>query len=177
MATMFAAIGSAVASASSAASTWFSSATAAASAAGTAGTISNVLSAGSALAAIGQGFAARGAARDQAAFARAEEAQVKAAGAAEARDLAREYESLRSEQQVIQLANGLDIGTGTPADIGAATQRQADRNLDMTRQNASNRASMSRLRSRGLLSEGRSSLMAGFGSAAQTGLSAYQLTG
>jgi hypothetical protein len=136
-----------------------------------------VLSAGSALAAIGQGVAASRAAKDQAAFARAQGLQEQAQGAAQARDLAREYAELTGEQKVIQLANGLDIGVGTPVNVAESTKRLAERNLDVTRSNADNRAAMSRLRARGLMSEARSSMLGGFGRAAQIGVDAYQLTG
>jgi hypothetical protein len=161
-------------------------ATAAATTAATAGvlgtglsisTISTVLSAGSALAAIGQGFAANNQAKTQAAFAETEAAQNEAAGAQQASDLAREYAALRSEQSVIQLANGLDIGVGTPVNVAEATSRQADRNLSVTRENTRNRSRMSRMRGRGLLSEGKAALVGGFGRSAAIGLDAMQLTG
>jgi len=140
-------------------------------------TISQVLSVGSALSAIGQGFAARDRARTEAAFARTEAAQEEARGASEARDLAREYAELRSEQETIQAANNIDIGIGTPINVRDATQRQADRNVSITRENARNRARMSRMRSRGLMSEGRSAVMSGFARAGQIGAEAMQLTG
>lgn len=140
-------------------------------------TLSKVLSAGSALAAIGQGFAAKNDAKVQAAFARTEAAQETAAGAVKARDLSKEYAELRSEQEVIQLANGLDLGTGTPMDIGRATQKVAERNISTTRENARNRSSAARIRSRGLMAEGRAALFGGFQKAAGIGLDAYQLTG
>lgn len=176
MATVFAAIGTAVSSAVTSVGTMFSGAGAAAAGSG-AVTMSQVLSAGSALAAIGQGMAASRAAKDQAAFARAQAAQEQAQGAAQARDLAREYAELTGEQKVIQLANGLDIGVGTPVNVAESTKRLAERNLNVTRQNADNRAAMSRLRARGLMSEARSSMLAGFGNAVNIGLDAYQLTG
>lgn len=187
MATVFTAIGTAVASASSTVAGLFGGATAAGSAAGAAGsaaaagsgavTLSQVLSAGSALAAIGQGFAAKSAAEDQAAFAFAQAEQEKAVGAAKARDLAREYAELRGEQQVIQLANGLDIGIGTPVSVAESTKKLAERNMDITRKTADNRAAMARLRGRGLMSEAKASMLAGFGKAASIGVDAYQLTG
>lgn len=181
MATVFAAIGAGVSSAASAVGGLFGTGASAASATGAAGatttTLSQVLSAGSALAAIGQGFAAKSNADTQAAFAETEAAQEKAAGAGRARDLAREHAELRSEQSVIQLANGLDIGVGTPVNVADATKRQAERNLSVTRENTRNRSRMARLRGRGLMSEGRSSLLGGFGKAAGIGLEAAQLTG
>ncbi len=189
MATVFMAIGTAVSSAAASVGTMFAGAGAAgagASAAAGAGaaaagsgvvTLSQMLSAGSALAAIGQGVAASRAAKDQAAFARVQGLQEQAQGAAQSRDLAREYAELTGEQKVIQLANGLDIGIGTPVNVAESTKRLAERNLDVTRSNADNRAAMSRLRSRGLMSEARSSMLAGFGRAAQIGVDAYQLTG
>lgn len=140
-------------------------------------TLSKVLSVGSALAAIGQGFAANALAKDQAAFAMAESEQEKAAGAARSRDLASEYKALRSEQEVIQLANGLDLGTGTPMNVAQATQKVADRNIEQTRKNADFRAASARLRSRGLLAEGRAAILGGFTQAAGIGLNQMQLTG
>lgn len=179
MATVFAAIGTAVSSAAASVGTMFAGAGAGAAAGAGSGvvTLSQVLSAGSALAAIGQGVVASRAAKDQAAFARAQAVQEQAQGAAQARDLAREYAELTGEQKVIQLANGLDIGVGTPVNVAESTKRLAERNLDVTRQSADNRAAMSRLRARGLMSEARSSMLAGFGRAAQIGVDAYQLTG
>jgi len=187
MATVFAAIGAGVSAASASVAGLFTAGGTAAAGATAAGgaaaagssiaTISQVLSAGSALAAIGQGFAANAQAKTEAAFARAEAVQEEAAGAARARDLAREYAELRSEQSVIQLGNGLDIGVGTPVNVAEATRNQAERNLSVTRENTRNRARMARLRGRGLLSEGRASLLGGFGKAAGIGLDAYQLTG
>ena len=184
MATVFAAIGAGVSAASASVAGLFTAggtaaagATGAAAAGSSVATISQVLSAGSALAAIGQGFAANAQAKTEAAFARAEAVQEEAAGAARARDLAREYAELRSEQSVIQLGNGLNIGVGTPVNVAEATRNQAERNLSVTRENTRNRARMARLRGRGLLSEGRASLLGGFGKAAGIGLDAYQLTG
>ncbi len=180
MATVFAAIGTAVATAAPSVATFFrvgSRALAGAGAGSGVVTLSQVLSAGSALAAIGQGVAAKNQARAEAAFAKAQAVQEEAQGAARARDLAREYAALTGEQKVIQLANGLDIGVGTPVNVAESTQRLAQRNLDVTRQTASNRAAMSRLRARGLMSEGRASMLRGFGRAAQIGVDAYQLTG
>jgi len=185
MATVFMAIGTAVSSAAASVGTLFAGAGGAGAAAGASAaaagsgvvTLSQVLSAGSALAAIGQGVAASRAAKDQAAFARTQGLQEQAQGAAQARDLAREYAELTGEQKVIQLANGLDIGVGTPVNVAESTKRLAERNLDVTRQNADNRAAMSRLRARGLMSEARSSMLSAFGRAAQIGVDAYQLTG
>lgn len=182
MATVFTAIGTAVSSAGASVGAMFAGAGPAAGAGAAAAgsgvvTLSQVLSAGSALAAIGQGVAASRAAKDQAAFARSQAIQEEAQGAARARDLAREYAELTGEQKVIQLANGLDIGVGTPVNVAESTRRLAERNLDVTRQNADNRAAMSRLRARGLMSEARSSMLRGFGRAAQIGVDAYQLTG
>lgn len=165
---------------SAAASTAAAGAGAAASgfSAGTAlSTISGVLSAGSALAAIGQGVAASKQAKLEAQFAETQALQEEAAGAAAKSELAREYEQLTGEQRVIQLANGLDIGVGTPVSVAESQRRLNERNLSTTRANASNRAAMSRLRSRGLMTEARSSLVSGFGRAAEIGANAYQLLG
>lgn len=189
MATVIGAIGAAVTSAATSVGSMFGlGAGAAAGAGASAGaataasgagmlTLSKVFSAGSALAAIGQGIAANRQAKTQAEFAEAEALQEEAAGASRARDLAREYAELRGEQQVIQLANGLDIGVGTPVSIEESTSRLAERNLSTTRSNARNRASIARLRKRSLLSEGRASLLGGYGKAAQIGMQSYQLTG
>lgn len=181
MATVFAAVGSAVASAAPSVASFFGIGGGAAAGAAGAGsgvvTLSKVMSAGSALAAIGQGVAARRQAGVEAAFANAQAAQEEAQGAAQARDLAREYRDLAAEQSVVQLANGLDIGVGTPVSISRSTTQLAERNLDVTRATGRNRAAMSRLRGRGLLAEGRSAMLAGFGNAAKIGADAYQLTG
>jgi len=153
----------------------------AASTAATAGkgilTLSKALSVGSALMAVGQGIAANNQAKTEAAFANTQADQEVAAGAARARDLSREYAELRSEQSVIQLANGLDIGIGTPMNVADATRRTADRNLSTTRQNAQYRAASARLRGRGLLAEGRASMVNATVRAGQIGLDAFQLTG
>lgn len=182
MATVFAAV--AAAAASGGVGAGISSAVGGAVSAGAAGsalggvaTISNVLSAGSALAAIGQGFAARSQAKTQAAFARAQSEQELARGAAERRDLAREYAELSADQRVAQLANGLAPDIGTPANVARATAQTANRNLDVSRRNAANRSAMQRVRSRGLLAEGRAALLGGFTQAAGIGLDAYRLTG
>lgn len=152
-------------------------ATAAAGAGAKVLTLSKILSAGSALAAIGQGFMANQDAKTQASFAEAEAAQEVAAGASKSRDLAKEYAQLRSEQEVVQAANGLDLGTGTPGDVRQATAKIADRNMEITRKNASYRAASARIRSRGLMSEGRVALASGFQRAGGIMLDSYQLTG
>lgn len=187
MATMILAAGTAISSAVTTAGAAVSSmfgggaAAAGAGAAASAGkgvvTLSRVLSAGSALASIGQGIAASNTAKANAAIASAQADQEEAAGASKARDLAREYRELTSEQRVIQLANGLDIGVGTPVSVRESSKRMAERNISTTRENAGNRAAISRLRSRGLMSEARASMMGGFGRAATIGLDSYQLTG
>lgn len=170
MATVFAAIGTSLAGAGGA--------TAAAGAAGSAiVALSQGLSVLSALSAIGQGISTKRRLETEAAFARAQAVQEEAKGAAEARDLAREYAELTGEQKVIQLANGLDVGVGTPVSVRESTKALNERNLDVTRQTASNRAAMQRLRARGLMSEAKASLLGGFGSAAQIGVNALQLTG
>lgn len=167
MATVIAAIGMASASAG----------TAIAAAGITATGLSTAFSIGSALMSIGQGIAANNQKKTEAAWARTEAEQELEKGAEQARDLSKEYAALRSEQDVIQLANGLDIGVGTPVNIAKSTARIAQRNLSKTRENARNRYRMARLRSRGLLAEGRASLLGGFGKAAGIGLDAVQLTG
>jgi hypothetical protein len=139
--------------------------------------LSNILTAGSALMSIAQGMAASKRLKTEAAFADAQAAQEEASGAQERAALAKEYAELTSEQMAIQLANGLDVGTGTPMNVAAATKRQADRNLDITRQNARNRAAMQRLRSRGLMSEARGAMMGGFAGALGTIRQQAQLVG
>lgn len=178
MATVFTAVGAAVAKGAAAAKGLFAGASAAGAAGAGTGVlgISQALSAGSALAAIGQGVAASARARTQAEFAKAQAAQEKAQGASEARDFAREYRELISEQRVVQLANGLDIGVGTPVNIAESTKRQAERNLSMTRENARNRSAIARLRGRGLMAEGRASLIGGLGRAGQIGARAFYET-
>lgn len=173
MAVVFTAIGAAAAKVGSI----FAAGSTAASAGAGAVTISQVFSAGSALAAIGQGIAARKQAGIQAEFAITEAEQERAAGEHERRSLARRFRELRGEQDVIRLANGLDIGVGTSVDISDATARLADRDIETVRQNYSNRSAAARLRSRGLLAEGRSAMLGGFGKAASIGADAYQLTG
>ncbi len=147
-------------------------------------TLTNVMTAGSALAAVGsgimsikQGYAQADQLKTEAAFAGAAAEQERAAGASQALDLAREYAALTSEQTVVQLANGLDVGTGTPVNIRESTKRQADRSIDTTRENARNRSAMQRLRQRGLMTEARAAISGGYGQALKTGFNAYQLLG
>jgi len=179
MATAFLAIGSSLGLGGAAAGAG-ATAGAAAGAAGLAGgisTISQILSAGSALAAIGQGFAASNRLKGEAALANAEATQEEAAGAARARDLAREYAELRSEQGVIQAANGLNTDIGTPENVARSTAKMAERNLSVTRSNTRNRTRIARLRARGLNSEAGAALFKGFGSAGSIALDSFQLTG
>lgn len=180
MAQVFMAVGAAVAKGASflfGAGQGAGAATAAATAGKGVLTFSRVLSVGSALAAVGQGIAANKMAKTEAAFANAQAEQETAQGAARARDLSREYSELRSEQDAIMLANGLDIGVGTPMNVAEATKATAARNLDVTRKNASYRAASSRLRGRGLLAEGRASLLNAGVRAGNIMLENYQLTG
>ena len=172
MATIIGAIGSAVVSAKAALGLG-----AAAGAAGGLSGLSTALSIGGALASISQGAAKSRRLKQEASFAEVEATEETRAGATKAANLAREYADLRSEQTVIQLANGLNIGVGTPVSIANATQRQADRNTSITRENAQNRSKMARLRSRGLLSEARGALSGSFVNAGQIGAQALQLTG
>jgi len=173
MASVFAAIGTAVTTAGASLGI---GAGAGAAAGGLTG-LSQALSIGSVLASIGQGVATSKRLKREAGFARIEASEEIRAGASRAADLAREYASLRSEQTVIQLANGLDIGVGTPVSIARATERHARRNLSVTRENARNRSRMARLRSRGLLAESRAALAGGFVRAGQIGADAFALTG
>lgn len=155
MATLITAIGTSLAGAGGAA------------AAGAAATsLSTALSIGTGIASIFSGVASFARARTANQFAQAEAAQEEAAGEQQARDYAREYAELRSEQQAIQLGNGLDISVGTPASIGEAGARRADRSVKTARQTARNRSSMARLRGRGLLAEGRASMLGGIVDAA-----------
>lgn len=140
-------------------------------------TLSRVFSVGSALAAVGQGIAANRQAKTEAAFANAQAEQEAAQGAVARRDLSREYAELRSEQDAIMLANGLDIGLGTPVNVTEATKRTADRNLDTSRRNTEYRVAATRMRGRGLLAEGRASLLNAGVRAGTIMLDNYQLTG
>ena len=180
MAQVFAAVGAAVAKGASflfGAGQAGGAATAAATAGRGAVTLSRVLSVGSALAAVGQGIAANRMAKTEAAFANAQAEQEAAQGAAARRDLAREYSELRSEQDAIMLANGLDIGVGTPVNVAEATRATAERNLDTSRRNTEYRVAAQRLRGRGLLAEGRASLLNAGVRAGTIMLDNYQLTG
>jgi hypothetical protein len=175
MANFIPALGAAFAQGSTAAAA--SAGAAAAGAGATFSTLSTALSVASGLAAIGSGIAAMRRARTEAQFAEAQAAQEEANAASRAADIAREHEALRSEQTVIQLANGLDIGVGTPANVGESAKRAAERKISVTRENARNRSRLTRLRSRGLLAEGRASMLAGFGRAATIGVDALATTG
>ena len=135
------------------------------------------ISAISALTSIGQGIAASRRQRTEAAFAFAEAEQEMQAGAERARQLAKEYAQLRGEQTVIQLANGVDISVGTPVSIARATMREADRSFAATKADARRRAMAARLRGRGLMSDARASVTAGFAKAIGTGLDAYRMVG
>jgi cell division protein FtsL len=133
-------------------------------------TITKVLGVVSALASVAGGIAQSKALKTQAQMELVRAEQEKAKGAAEARDLAKEYAELSSEQKVIQLANGLDIGSGTPMNISEATKRQADRNIDMTRENARNRAAIHRLQARALMQEANSAIIGGIAGGISAGL-------
>lgn len=139
-------------------------------------TLSKILSAGSALMAIGQGIAANNQAKAGAAFARAEAEEEDAAGATEAASLSREYAVLRGEQDVAMISNGVELGAGTQGDIAEATREHAERNIDITKRNARRRSDAARRRSRGLLAEGRAALYRGIGSAGNIALGAYRTT-
>lgn len=139
--------------------------------------VSGALSIGMALSSINQGKAAESRLMAESAGAMAAAEQEEAAGAARARDLSREYAELTGEQAVVQLANGLDIGVGTPVSVRQSTKRLNEQNLDVTRRTASNRAAMQRLRSRGLMSEAKASLAGGYGRAAGVAVDAIQLLG
>jgi len=163
MATMFMAIGAAIAPAAGAVSAL--------------STVSTVLSIGSAFAAIGKGAAERSRLKQEAKFAEIEAQDEELAGAERARDLAREFETLRADQTVVQLANGLDVGVGTPVNIGEATRREATRRIGISRKNTQRRARMARLRSRGLMSESRAAFTGGLLNAGGILVDEFRLTG
>lgn len=149
----------------------------AAAAAGSVSTLSQALSIGSGLASIFTGLSKASALKAEAAGERTRAAQEEAAGAQKARDLSREYAELVGEQQAIQAANGVDLNVGTAADIRTATQKIADRNISITRENARARARAFRTRARGLSSAALGETLGGFVSAGVTGARAFQATG
>lgn len=132
---------------------------------------------GTVLTTVGEGAAARERAKTEAAFLRTQAEQEVAAGAEAARRAAREYREISAAQDVVFLANGLDIGVGTPVNVKEATRREADRNLDIMRTNVTNRAAARRLRSRGLLSEGRAALASSVARSVPTLSRTYEVLG
>jgi hypothetical protein len=145
--------------------------------AGILSTVSTVLSIGSALSAIGAGRATQNRKNEEAAHADLEAEEIKLAGGEARRDLSLEYEKLRAEQTSVQLANGLDLGVGTPVNIGQATKREATRRQDITRENVNRRTRMARLRSRGLVSEGKTAFTSGLLNAGGIVMDQAKLTG
>lgn len=164
MATMFMAIGSALGGGGAAAG---------ATAAGVAGStgaatlgLSKGLTIFRALTTIAAGAAASSAAKDAANEAKVQEYQEEALGASQARTLAKDYEKLVAEQQVVQIANGVNPAIGTARQIREATSNEANRDLSLARDNTAMRMRIARRRRRGLMSEARASLIGGFGSGA-----------
>lgn len=149
----------------------------AASAGAKALTLSKVISIGSALSSIAQGFAQSRALKEEAAFERAAAEKELARGASEGRSLSEEYLQLRGEQRVAQLASGLDIASGTAAAVGEREGRKADVNLETIYQNARDRAAVRRARARGLMSQAKGAMLGGIVGAGGTILDSYQLTG
>ncbi len=74
-------------------------------------------------------------------------------------------------------ASGLQVGVGTSAAIQRSTAAVMDRNLAMTRANGGRTAAMSRMRSRGLLAQGRQAATQGVVEAGSTMLNSYTQTG
>lgn len=178
MAETIIAIGSAIGSAATTAGTAVSSFFAGGAAAGTAASsISTVLSIGSALASIAGGVAASNAAKDQAAQVALQDSQSRAADSQRRASLAKEYADLVSEQQAVQIANGLNPGVGTPASIRAATTKIAEQNLSIARENTLNRTKVARLQQRSLFKSAQASLLSGFVEGAGTMGRAFQAVG
>lgn len=178
MATAIIAVGSAVSSAAASAGTalasYFGGGTAAA---GGATTLTKVLSVGSALASIGQGFAQSRELKKQAEHSRLQEQQIATEGAQRRASMAREYEELVGEQQAVVAASGLNPGVGNPATIREATTKTAERNLSVSRQNTDSRQRVQRSRTRSLLSQSRLARTSGFINAGSTLLSDIEVAG
>ncbi len=121
--------------------------------------------------AISEGAAQSERLKTQAIQSSAQAEEEEARGAEEARRTARNVAEIRGAQDAVFLANGLDIGIGTPINIAAATRREADRQLSTGRRNARNRATARRLRTRALNSEANAAfsggILRGFGIAAK----------
>ncbi len=134
--------------------------------------LSGGLAIGSIFSAISGGAAESERLKTQAIQSNAQAEEELARGAEEARRTAREVARIRGDQDAVFLANGLDIGIGTPINIAQATRREADRQLSTGRRNARNRATARRLRSRSLNSEARvafsGGIFKGLGIAAKT---------
>lgn len=150
---------------------------AAAGAAGGAGALSTALTVGSALASIGTGFANARAQRDQAKQVAVQAAQQKAQDSQRRATLAEEYADLVSQQQAIQIANGLNPGVGTPATVRSATRTFAERNLSTSRENTRMRMQTARLRQRSLMRSANTATVAGFVGAGQTFMDNYRTVG
>lgn len=167
-------IGSAVATTGTAISTFFTGGAAAGTAASS---ISSALSIGSALASIAGGVASAQAAKDQAQQVAIQDAQRRAQDSQERASIAKEYADLLSEQEAVQIANGLNPGVGTPASVRRATTEVAERNLSISRENTRNRTRVSRLQQRSLMKSGQAQLLGSFVQAGGTMASNYQAVG
>lgn len=144
---------------------------------GVASTLSTVLSIGSALSAIGSGFAQANAKKDQAAQIAVQNAQSRAADAQKRASMAEEFADLVSDQQAVQLANGLNPGVGTPASVRKATTQFAERNLATSRENTRTRSQVARLQRRSLFRGANTAILGGFTQAAGIGADALQAVG
>jgi len=127
--------------------------------------------------AIASGFQQQAQAKAQAAQFEAQAAEELAIGSEKARQNAQEARRVAGAQAAIFAANGLDLGTGTPADVGLATVREADRRSVIARRNAARRASTARARGRGLLAEAKGALTGGVTKALGIGLQTFEAVG
>lgn len=173
-----AASSAAAASAGAAISSIFAGGAAAGAAGGiTAGGLSTALSIGSAFMSIGQGIAQSKATKQEAAMMETQAQQTAVKGAQERESLSKEYASLIADQQAVQIANGLNPGIGTAKSVRAATTKQSDRNLSISRENTAGAVKVKRMQSRALMKEAKSQLIGGFLQAGMTGLDAFKAVG
>lgn len=178
MAETIIAIGASIGSAAAAVGSSFSALFAGGAAtAGAASSLSGALSIGSALASIASGIAGAQAAKDQAQQVAIQDAQSRAQDSQQRASIAKEYADLISEQQAVQIANGLNPGVGTPASVRRATTEIAERNLSISRENTLNRTRVARLQRRSLMMSANVSLLKGLSGAAETMLDNMQAVG
>lgn len=143
----------------------------------TAGGLSTALSIGSAFMSIGQGIAQSKATKQEAAMMETQAQQTAVKGAQERESLSKEYAALIADQQAVQIANGLNPGVGTAQSVRAATTKQSDRNLSISRENTAGAVKVKRMQSRALMKEAKSQLIGGFLQAGMTGLDAFKAVG